>query len=136
MFTSDERRLIRFAVGDAAAAGFFAFFGGVYELFSHEVYSYWMIYAFAFPLLLGVLPMLLHLKGERQRPDARTLTVWHCGLAALTVGSVMRGVVEIYGSTNRLLYVYPYAGLLLLAAAAIRERNRHDAAQERKEGSR
>ena len=29
---------------------FCALFGAVYEVFSHEVYSFYMIYAFAFPL--------------------------------------------------------------------------------------
>ena len=33
-----------------------ALFGAIYELFSHDVYSYYMIYAFAIPLLMGVLP--------------------------------------------------------------------------------
>ena len=31
-----------------------ALFGAVYERFSHGVYSYWMLYTFAFPLALGV----------------------------------------------------------------------------------
>lgn len=47
-----------------ARAGFFylavtlvcAAFGAVYEIFSHGVYSYFMLYAFAFPLCGGVLP--------------------------------------------------------------------------------
>ena len=33
-----------------------AFFGAVYELFSHGVYAYGMLYGFAFPLLGGALP--------------------------------------------------------------------------------
>ena len=37
---------------------FSALFGAVYELFSHGVYSYCMIYAFAFPLLLGDIPAI------------------------------------------------------------------------------
>ena len=50
-----------------ARAGFFylavtlvcAAFGAVYEIFSHGVYSYFMLYAFAFPLCGGVLPCFL-----------------------------------------------------------------------------
>lgn len=33
---------------------FCSLFGAVYELYSHEVYSFYMIYAFAFPLIGGV----------------------------------------------------------------------------------
>lgn len=38
---------------------FCALFGAVYEVFSHEVYSFYMIYAFAFPLAGGTLPFFL-----------------------------------------------------------------------------
>ena len=37
-------------------------FGAVYEWFSFGVYSYYMIYAFAVPLLGGVLPYYLMIR--------------------------------------------------------------------------
>ena len=49
-----------------------AVFGAVYELFSHGVYAYGMLYAFAFPLVGGVLPCLLFLKGNRKIPSGTT----------------------------------------------------------------
>ena len=49
---------VKMAFVHALAAVFLAFFGAVYETFSHEVYSYYMIYAFAIPLVLGTLPLL------------------------------------------------------------------------------
>ena len=59
MFTSgiDEKRkrVLRHAAGELGAALFCAVFGMIYEVFSHEVYSYYMIYAFVIPLLLGAL---------------------------------------------------------------------------------
>jgi hypothetical protein len=39
----------KFLLQQLAATLFFAFFGAVYEAFGHGVYSYFMIYAFAFP---------------------------------------------------------------------------------------
>ena len=36
-----------------------ALFGAVYERFSHGVWSCFMVYAFAFPLLLGLMPFFL-----------------------------------------------------------------------------
>ena len=37
-----------------------AAFGAVYELFSHGVFSYYMLYAFGVPLLGGVLPFIAY----------------------------------------------------------------------------
>lgn len=98
---------------------FCALFGAIYEYFSHEVYSYFMIYAFAIPLVLVVLPLLLLLVKGRRLPDRTALRLWNYGVVTLTVGCLFRGVLDIFGTTNRLLTVYPVAALLLLAAAVI-----------------
>ena len=97
---------------------FLALFGAVYELFSHEVYSYFMIYAFAVPLMLGVMPYTL-LLISRKYPGRAALNLWNSGIAALSVGCVSRGVLEIYGTTNRFSVVYPVSGLWLLTAGLI-----------------
>ena len=102
-----------------AAVLFCALFGAVYELFSHEVYSYYMIYAFAIPLALGVLPnLVIALKGWRA-PGRLTANVWNSGVAALTVGCIFQGALEIYGTTNRLAVVYPVVAVALLVAGAV-----------------
>ena len=95
------------------AAGFLAFFGAVYELFSHGVYSGWMLFAFAIPLLLGALPYELLLRLGR-RPGQAFLQLWNAGVACLSMGCVFQGVLAIYGTTNSLIVVYPIAGGLLL----------------------
>jgi len=119
--TSDERALyvFRTAAAHLGAAAFCAVFGAVYELFSHGVYSYFMIYAFALPLFLGAAPLLLMVIRDAKLPDGRALWLWNAGIATLTVGCVFRGVLEIYGTTNRLIAVYPICGGLLLAAGLI-----------------
>lgn len=66
--------------------------GAVYEHFSFGVYSNFMLYAFAVPLLCGALPALL--LGSSRRP--RTIPRWSmkladAGIAAWTVGSFFRG---------------------------------------------
>ena len=81
-------------------------FGAVYELFSHEVYAYGMLYAFAFPLLGGVFPVLLIAKLEVRLPSAVSLQLWHFGISALTVGSLFSGALTIYGTTSRFTCVY------------------------------
>lgn len=101
------------------AAIFFGFFGAVYEQFSHNVYSNWMLYACAFPLILGTLPFLWMSLGGRRMPGTWAQNFWHAGILVLTVGSIMQGVLEIYGTTNRLILGYWIAGGILLAAGLI-----------------
>ena len=95
---------------------FCALFGAVYECFSHEVYSFYMIYAFAFPLVGGVLPFYSLFLCKRQMPGRLVLNLYHSGIAAFTVGSFMEGVFEIYGTTNRLTSLYWYLGTFSMAA--------------------
>ncbi len=117
MYISDIS-LKRNLLGNSAGTVFLALFGAIYEAFSHEVYSYFMIYAFAVPLTLGVLPYTLMLIHQKY-PGRAALNLWNSGIAAFSVGSVFRGVLEIYGTTNALCAVYPVAGSLLLTIGLI-----------------
>ena len=38
-------------------------------------------------------------------------------IVTLTVGSILKGVLDIYGTTNRLLIAYPVIALLILGIA-------------------
>ena len=124
MYTSDNSRdlAVRISVNYLAAALFCALFGAVYEIFSHEVYSYPMIYAFAIPLAGGALPFLALAAGLVRRwrfPGAVSRSLYHAGIAALTVGSILRGILEIYGTTSHLSKIYWLAGAGLLLAALV-----------------
>ena len=93
------------------ASLFCVLFGAVYEYYSHDVYSYYMIYAFVFPLAAGVLPfVLMFLSGHKRIPSRLTLNLYHSGIATLSVGSIMTGVMEIYGTTNDILQIYWIVG--------------------------
>ena len=99
---------------------FCALFGGIYELFGHEVYSYFMLYAFAFPLAGGTLPFLLLALAEdkgslKLYPNTVCRSLWHAAIATMTLGSIMNGILEIYGTTNSLTGIYWYAGAGLFA---------------------
>ncbi len=78
-----------------------------------------MIYAFGIPLLLGVLPMMAIAMGENRVPVSSALRAWNSGIAVLTVGCIVQGVLAIYGTTNHLMIVYPIAGFILLSAGII-----------------
>jgi hypothetical protein len=97
-----------------------AFFAAVYELFSHQVYSDFLLFAFLFPLLGGVLPCTILLRSPRlPRPGVLTRCLYPSGLATLTAGSLFQGILEIYGTTNRLSSLYWAAGSVLLALGLI-----------------
>ena len=95
---------------DLIAALVCALFGAVYERFSHGVYSYRMIYAFAFPLLLGVLPLYLIEALRPPLPGSLRWGLYHAGIATLTVGSLISGALEIYGTSSPLTFVYWIVG--------------------------
>ena len=109
-----------------------AVFSAVYEHFSFGVYSPFMIFAFAVPLLMGALAFLLMgraLKKTGTSVPALVCKFWHAAVATLTVGFLFRGVLDIYGTSSPLTSVYWVAAAVLavLSAAtacllAIRER--------------
>lgn len=91
-----------------------AVFGLIYGHFSHGVFSAYMAFAFLIPLLGGVAVLLPVFRR-------RSAFLWCCGILTLTVGSLVRGVLEIYGTTNRLCGVYGVVGggFLLLALGSL-----------------
>ncbi len=99
---------------------FLVLFGAVYEHFSHEVYSYCMLYAFVIPLACGVLPFFsLTFSQKIPLPCRAACNLYHSGIASLTVGCIFQGVLKIYGTTNSLIRVYWIAGGGLLAGAVV-----------------
>ena len=119
MYTSDKnmKASLQRIMNGLTITTFCAVFGEIYELFGHGVYSDFMIYAFMIPLMLSVIPsVFLLLFGKKKIPDtARHL--WNYGVATLTVGCIFQGILEIYGTTNRLFVIYPAIGFGLFAAA-------------------
>lgn len=102
-----------------AGTMFAALFGGVYEIFSHEVYSFYMIYAFAIPLVLGVLPTLILGTRRLRTASAAAPQFYGGGVLTVTLACVFRGVLEIAGTTNQKLVFLLLLGLAMLLAALL-----------------
>ncbi len=99
---------------------FCALFGAIYEIYSHEVYSFYMIYAFAFPLVGGALPFsAMGIFRIKKYPYSASRNVYHSGIATLTVGSIIQGVLEIYGTTNILVKYYWFSGVILVVVGIL-----------------
>ena len=106
----DRKTALRIARNYAIIALICLVIGVVYEVFSHGVWSFYMIGAFAVPLVLGVLPNLLIGLGGLKAPQMAAENLYACGIATLTIGSLLKGVLEIFGTTNTLLEYYWMAG--------------------------
>ena len=99
----------------------------VYGLFSHGVYSYFMTYAFMIPLLAGALPHLIAaLSMACGKGGWNLYEKINCAkdsqlamVVTLTAGSLLKGALDIYGTTNRLLIVYPVIATVMVIAAIV-----------------
>ena len=87
-------------------------FGIIYEQFSHEIYSNYMMYAFAIPLVVLIISYLL--KIFKANIYKISLDLFDAAIMTFTVGSLTKGVLEIYGTTNEYIYCYLYAGIVLI----------------------
>ena len=95
---------------------FCGLFSAVYEHFSHDVYSNYMVYLFMFPLLGGVLPYAtLGLVPKIKCPPPASARIFNSGVAALIVGSCIKGVLDIYGTTSSYQPIYWVSGVALIA---------------------
>ena len=123
MYTSDTRNSFSAGLRYLAAAAAVAAAGQIYELFSHGVYSNYMVFAFMIPLAAGAIPDLIAAAADKKRAplssDHTASGLQLAAVATLTAGSLVKGALDIYGTTNRLTVVYPAVGIALLAAALL-----------------
>lgn len=100
---------------------FTAIFGAVYSAFGHGIISYPMKLAFLFPLVMGLIPsFILSLNNSGVFPKLPARYLWHSSISLLTIGSVLRGVLDIYGNNmNPYPRIYVIAGCVFAAAAVI-----------------
>lgn len=93
-------------------------FSFVYELFSHEVYSSYMMGLFAVPLLLGVVPSIV-LGRTNIRVGWLARQLWASAVLTLTLGCCLLGVVEIYGTTSPYAPLYGIVGAVLALSSMV-----------------
>lgn len=92
----------------------------VYERYSHEVYSPYMVFAVGFPLIGGLLVTeLLGSLPKKYQPNRLAANLYNAGIATFTVGSLLQGALDIYGTANPMMIYYWSAGFLLTGAAIL-----------------
>ena len=99
---------------------FFLLLGYIYELYSHGVYSYYMIYAFLIPLLMGFIPyLIIYIKRFNRNLSELGMRIYNCFILTLTLGCTMKGFLEIYGTTNSLVFIYLKVSIILIIISLI-----------------
>ena len=91
---------------------FLIIFSVIYEYFSHGVYSIYMIGSFVIPLVFGFI--------IGRVSSIINVSYYNYGIIMISVGSVLKGVLEIYGTTNRLVYIYLIGGICLVIIGVIK----------------
>ncbi len=95
-------------------------FSIIYESFSHGVISNFMIFSFVVPLVFGVgINYMFYFFKIKKLPSRIQNKIYNAGIATLTIGSIMEGVLQIYGTTNSKIYVYLVVGIILLFTSII-----------------
>jgi hypothetical protein len=102
-----------------AVSTFCFIFDKIYALFGHGVHSVSMSLMYLFPLLGGVLPFLLLTLiplAEEVRHYRPLYNCYNSGIATLTAGSAINGVLEIAGTSSPYLtafYVFGWSMLII-----------------------
>lgn len=99
---------------------FFLIFSSIYEMFSHGVYSSYMMFAFTIPLLLGSLVYVIIYKLSLNKYFSYLgIKLYNCFIITLIIGSLMKGFLDIYGTTNKLISIYLVISVSLLILSII-----------------
>ena len=86
-------------------------FAIIYECFFHGVVSYFMILAFLIPLLNLILNCIfIYSKFKVTRLSKNLISM---SIYTFTFFSIIKGVLDIFGTTNNLIFIYLIVGLLL-----------------------
>lgn len=95
----------------------------IYAIFGHGVRSASMSWMFLYPLLGG---SLIYFLMERLAPRVVETAgyrlfcnVYNSGIAILTVGSLLKGILEIAGTTSPYTALFPIIGWIFLVAGVV-----------------
>jgi hypothetical protein len=98
-----------------ATSLFCIFFNWIYGRYSHGVHSDHMTFMFVYPLLGGTVAYLIIGALPKVRmPGRLAKNLYNSGIATLTVGSAVQGVLDIAGTSSPYRPVFTIAGIAML----------------------
>lgn len=84
----------------------------VYEMFSHNVYSNYMIFSFVIPLVASLITFFFY--KINKVVNNFTSNLFYSSVLTLTTGSFIKGVLDIYGTTNSFVNIYLIIGIITI----------------------
>ena len=94
--------------------------GIIYELLSHNVYSIYMQFALVIPLIFGfILSLIIYIVKPSKLPNHISINLYNAAIATITIFSFIKGVLDIYGTTNSLINVYIIVSIILILLSII-----------------
>lgn len=96
-------------------------FDRIYALFSHGVSSLSMNLMFLYHLLGGVVVyyILGYLLKNKKNSMIISFNLYNSGIAILTVGSLLRGIMDIAGTSSQYIKYYFIIGVLVIITSVI-----------------
>jgi hypothetical protein len=89
----------------------------IYTLFGHGVHSNAMTYMFLYPLIGGLLFLFIHLfllNKSSKKVKSWLYTLLHMSVATLSMGSFLKGVLDIAGTGSFFIQWFYYIGYILI----------------------
>jgi len=95
-------------------------FNFIYAKYSHDVNSNYMTFMFAYPLIGGTMVyLLIGAISKARMPGRFVVNVYNSGIAALTVGSMLKGIFDIAGTSSPYQPVFGVAGILMILLGVV-----------------
>ncbi|HFU4387865.1 TPA: hypothetical protein ACGO9J_001708 [Streptococcus suis] len=110
-------RFSRTFISYLAMAAFLFIFSRIYESLSYGEVSVFMHYMFCVTLVGGIL--LLGLLQVKPNLSRITYNLWKSGIATITAGCLLRGIINLSGRSTTLDQPYWYVGAGFLALSLI-----------------
>ncbi|HEM3690121.1 TPA: hypothetical protein U1D01_001356 [Streptococcus suis] len=110
-------RFSRTFISYLAMAAFLFIFSRIYESLSYGEVSVFMHYMFCATLVGGIL--LLGLLQVKPNLSRITYNLWNSGIATITAGCLLRGIINLSGRSTTLDQPYWYVGAGFLALSLI-----------------
>ncbi|NQH95590.1 hypothetical protein HO625_00775 [Streptococcus suis] len=116
---TENKRTIRTFITYLALTSFLFIFSRVYESLSYGETAFHMHYLFCVTLIGGSL--LLGLMTIHRTLSRLTYNLWNSGVAVITAGFLLRGIINLSGRSTTLDQPYWYvgAGFLILAVISL-----------------
>ncbi|HFR3551690.1 TPA: hypothetical protein ACHVA2_001933 [Streptococcus suis] len=114
---SNSKRAIRTFMTYFSLSAFLFIFSRVYESLSYGETAFHMHYLFCVTLIGGSL--LLGLMTIHRTLSRLTYNLWNSGVATITAGFLLRGIINLSGRSTTLDQPYWYVGAGFLTLAAI-----------------